>query len=232
MSPKAQRRRARAARRPLRRGRRDRARRRARCSSLASTPELRPELDRQAAATRASSRIRAQCTPASPLLNRATDGLFIPGSTFKVITAVGRAGQRPVHARVALRRPRLLRGVRQAGRNAGNPEAPRDVRQRRLHPGARALDQLGLLQHRQGARRGRASSTRRSGSASTSCRRWRRPANERQASGLYHNGAACSTPEAGDPGRPGPARLRPGADGRDAAADGDGRAPGSPTAAS
>jgi peptidoglycan glycosyltransferase len=33
------------------------------------------------------SRITADCRPASPLLNRASAGLFAPGSTFKVITA-------------------------------------------------------------------------------------------------------------------------------------------------
>ena len=33
------------------------------------------------------SRITADCTPASPLLNRAAAGLLVPGSTFKVITA-------------------------------------------------------------------------------------------------------------------------------------------------
>jgi peptidoglycan glycosyltransferase len=33
------------------------------------------------------SRITAECEPASPLLNRATGGLYVPGSTFKVVTA-------------------------------------------------------------------------------------------------------------------------------------------------
>jgi len=33
------------------------------------------------------NRIQAACRPAAPLLNRATDGLFVPGSTFKVVTS-------------------------------------------------------------------------------------------------------------------------------------------------
>jgi penicillin-binding protein A len=33
------------------------------------------------------SHIRGACRPAAPLLNRATDGLFVPGSTFKVVTS-------------------------------------------------------------------------------------------------------------------------------------------------
>lgn len=33
------------------------------------------------------SKIKAACTPAAPLLNRAGAGLYVPGSTFKVITA-------------------------------------------------------------------------------------------------------------------------------------------------
>ena len=33
------------------------------------------------------NRVQADCTPASPLLNRATAGLFTPGSAFKIVTA-------------------------------------------------------------------------------------------------------------------------------------------------
>ena len=35
----------------------------------------------------AISNIRAACRPAAPLVNRATDGLFVPGSSFKVVTS-------------------------------------------------------------------------------------------------------------------------------------------------
>jgi peptidoglycan glycosyltransferase len=53
--------------------------------AMASSPPYNPNLveDRFGEILAA----RGPCTPAAPLLNRATQGLFIPGSTFKVITA-------------------------------------------------------------------------------------------------------------------------------------------------
>jgi peptidoglycan glycosyltransferase len=54
--------------------------------AIASSPSYDPNLIERhfAAATRVPG---AACRPAAPLLNRATQGLYIPGSTFKVLTA-------------------------------------------------------------------------------------------------------------------------------------------------
>lgn len=52
---------------------------------MASSPSFDPNLVERSFA--ALSRITADCTPASPLLNRASAGLYVPGSTFKVVTA-------------------------------------------------------------------------------------------------------------------------------------------------
>jgi penicillin-binding protein A len=51
----------------------------------ASTPSFDPNLVERNFGQ--ITQIEADCTPASPLLNRATADLFIPGSTFKVVTA-------------------------------------------------------------------------------------------------------------------------------------------------
>lgn len=52
---------------------------------MASSPTYDPNLVENA--FRRIGRIRADCTPAAALVNRATDGLYAPGSTFKVLTA-------------------------------------------------------------------------------------------------------------------------------------------------
>jgi peptidoglycan glycosyltransferase len=52
---------------------------------LASSPSYDPNLAERRFG--AIERIQAPCTPAAPLLDRATAGRFVPGSTFKVVTA-------------------------------------------------------------------------------------------------------------------------------------------------
>jgi penicillin-binding protein A len=52
---------------------------------LASTPTYNPNLVERKFDL--IQKIAAECSPASPLLNRATQGLYPPGSTFKVVTA-------------------------------------------------------------------------------------------------------------------------------------------------
>lgn len=53
--------------------------------AIASTPTYDPNLAEKRFAQ--ILRIKGPCEPASPLVNRATNDLFIPGSTFKVVTA-------------------------------------------------------------------------------------------------------------------------------------------------
>jgi peptidoglycan glycosyltransferase len=53
--------------------------------AIASTPTYDPNLAEKKFAQ--ILKIKGSCKPASPLVNRATNDLFIPGSTFKVVTA-------------------------------------------------------------------------------------------------------------------------------------------------
>jgi peptidoglycan glycosyltransferase len=52
---------------------------------MASSPSFDPNLVEENFGQ--IERITADCTPAAPLLNRASAGLYVPGSTFKVVTA-------------------------------------------------------------------------------------------------------------------------------------------------
>ena len=139
----------------------------------------------------------------------------------------GRARHRRVHAGVDVRRPRLLHGVRPEGLERGQPGPERagGVRARDPRAGLPALDQLGLLQRRQADRREDDPRLREAlrllqDAAARDARRRalaERPLQEHQ------DGPRARRPEGPELGRPGPARLRPDDDARDAAADGDGR---------
>jgi penicillin-binding protein A len=89
---------------------------------MASRPTFDPNLVEKDFAR--INNIRAACRPAAPLINRATDGLFIPGSTFKVVTASAAldSGRYTPDSRFV--DPGYCIEYGQKVRNAGNPEAP------------------------------------------------------------------------------------------------------------
>ena len=197
--------------------------RRAACSCMAVVAELRPEPRSSGHFDQAVAAPRAECAAAGRRsLNRATDGLYTPGSTFKVVTASAAIDTGAFTLGLDLLRPRLLRGVRQARLELLRPERARRYGTVNLFQAIAELDQLRVLQHRQAARARRRSSSTRGGSASTRSRRSRRPIDERKASGLYQNGKLW-LPKTTERGRPGPPRVRPGAAAGDADADGHGR---------
>ena len=68
--------------------------------------------------------ISAACRPAAPLLNRATDGLYTPGSTFKVVTASAALDSGRFTPQSRFFDPGYCIEYGQKVRNAGNPEAP------------------------------------------------------------------------------------------------------------
>ena len=69
-------------------------------------------------------RIRANCRPASPLVNRGNGALFPPGSTFKVVTAAAALDTGAYTAQSSFYDPGYCIEYGKQVRNAGNPEAP------------------------------------------------------------------------------------------------------------
>jgi len=90
--------------------------------AAASRPTFDPNLVEKNFA--AINNIRASCRPAAPLLNRATDGLFTPGSTFKVVTASAALDTGRYTPDSRFDDPGYCIEYGQKVRNAGNPEAP------------------------------------------------------------------------------------------------------------
>ena len=113
---------------------------------LASSPSFDPNLvERNFAAVQ---RGRGPC-PIAPLLNRGTAGLFIPGSTFKVVTAAAALDTGRYSPESSFVDPGLLHRVRAARQQLRHVQP---VRPSQLLAGARELDQLLLLRDGQGAR--------------------------------------------------------------------------------
>jgi peptidoglycan glycosyltransferase len=69
-------------------------------------------------------RIRANCRPASPLVNRGTNALFPPGSTFKVVTAAAALDTGVYTPESEFYDPGYCIEYGKRVRNAGDPESP------------------------------------------------------------------------------------------------------------
>ncbi len=179
-------------------------------------PDVRPEPRREQ--LRAAPRAHGPCAPSSPLLDRATAGLFIPGSTFKVVTATAALDSGRFNAGLDVRRPRLLHRVRAARQQLRHVQS---VSAASTSPRRCSTRSTRLLQDRQGARP-RSDPRLRAAFGFYEDPPVDRPADERAPSGLYENGVLfCRRTRS--PGRSRPPRVRPGADARDPAADGHGR---------
>lgn len=91
---------------------------------LASSPTYDPNLVDEPGGWAAINRRRGQCNGASALYNRATLGLYPPGSTFKVVTAAAALDTGRFTPDSPFYDPGYCEEYGQRVRNAGNPEAP------------------------------------------------------------------------------------------------------------
>jgi penicillin-binding protein A len=147
--------------------------------------------------------IRAVCRPAAPLLNRATDGLYTPGSTFKVVTASAALDSGRFTPDSRFDDPGYCIEYGQKVRNAGNPEAPETFG---------SVDLVTGLEHSINSVFCNIGKALGAGKVLGYAKRYgfyedpplETPANERSPSGLYHNGRLFrpSDPQSQvDPGR-------------------------------
>ncbi len=89
---------------------------------MASTPTYDPNLIDQPNGYAKVLKIRGQCGGASALLNRATQGLFTPGSTFKVVTAAAALDTGTYNASSSFYDPGYCIEYGKQISNAGNPD--------------------------------------------------------------------------------------------------------------
>ena len=119
------------------------------------------------------------------LLNRATAGLYAPGSTFKLVTAAAALDTGKVTPDTSF----TDRGYCiEYGKPVYNYDTDSPFGGGELPSGAAVLDQLRLLRGRQAARRDRDPRLRRAASACTPTQASSCPATEQRPSGLYQQG--------------------------------------------
>jgi peptidoglycan glycosyltransferase len=92
--------------------------------ALASSPTFNLNLADTPTFLQAVGKIKANCRPASPLVNRGTAGLFVPGSTFKVLTAAAALDTGRYTPESQFNDPGYCIEYGQKVRNAGDPESP------------------------------------------------------------------------------------------------------------
>ena len=163
----------------------------------------------------------AQCTTPAPLLNRATDGLYTPGSTFKVITASAAIDTGAFSLSSTFSDPGYCEEYGKKVFNYSDQSGPESFGTLSLLTAIQNSvnsvfctigKQLGALKILEYARR----------FGFYSQPPVELPVDERKASGLYKNGELWLA-EGPERGRPGAARVRPGRAAGDADPDGDGR---------
>ena len=161
---------------------------------MASTPTYDPNLIDEPGGFAKVLKIRGDCGGESALLNRATQGLFMPGSTFKIVTAAAALDTGTFTPSSTFYDPGYCTEYGQQVSNAGNPDqGGREVfgHLNFVH-GVPALGQLGLLQHRQAARRATILEyAKKFGFYKTPP--LETPADERAPSGLYNREARSTT---------------------------------------
>ena len=162
--------------------------------------------------------ITANCTPASPLLNRASAGLYVPGSTFKVITASAALESKKFTPGSLFEDPGYctVYGKHVNNFDTTSPFGTINLEDALTYSVNSVFCNIGL---KLGAKR-----------ILDTAKRFgfyelpplETPADERRASGLYQ-GRQALLPEGRLGRRRRPHGVRPGANARDAPADGDGR---------